>query len=505
MRNLILSALILASAFQSALGEQSGDWTYTVSNNQATIRGYTGAGGTVSIPSSVNGIPVVEVWAGSSRGIFDNKNTSVTSLTIPSSLTSIGYYAFQGCSSLTSLTIPNSVTSIGEGGFAGCSGLINLAIPNGVTSIGKYAFAGCSGLTSLTIPNSVTSIEEGALYYCSSLISLTIPNSVTSIGEGALYYCSGLTSLTIPNSVTSIGRSAFQSCTGLTSVTLPNNATTIVFSMFLRCTSLTSVTIPNSVTSIGYSAFQECSALTNLTIPNSVTSIEDNAFFRCDLITVRLPARFQQTYQNLGLTASQVIFGFTLATFCNATEGTLLINPSKSAYEVGDIVEIIATPKVGYLFGNWSAASAATTRSITLTMDADKVATANFIQDGGDTDGDGLTNYQESVTYGTNPNQKDTNSDGVEDGQAVSMGYNPTLNFSALIAHPPTGLYTASQMQAMAIGDLVLTKNANGSFTLNYDIEQSTDLQNWTPYQAYALPLTGLPTDKAFVRIKAKQ
>jgi hypothetical protein len=85
------------------------------------------------------------------------------------------------------------------------------------------------------------------------------------------------------------------------------------------------------------------------------------------------------------------------------------------------------------------------------------------------------------------------------------MGYSPTLNFSALIAHPPTGLYTASQMQAMAIGDLVLTKDVNGGFVLNYDIEQSTDLQTWTPYQALSLPLTGLPTDKAFVRIKAKQ
>jgi hypothetical protein len=138
-------------------------------------------------------------------------------------------------------------------------------------------------------------------------------------------------------------------------------------------------------------------------------------------------------------------------------------------------------------------------------MDARKSLTANFIQDSGDNDGDGLTNYQEIITYGANPNQKDSNGDGVEDGDAVSMGYSPTVNFSALVAHPPTGLYTANQMQAMAIGDLVLTKNANGSFTLNYDIEQSTDLQTWTPYQALSLPLTGLPTDKAFVRIKAKQ
>ncbi|MGA0854213.1 MAG: hypothetical protein ACO3RK_05295, partial [Luteolibacter sp.] len=65
-------------------------------------------------------------------------------------------------------------------------------------------------------------------------------------------------------------------------------------------------------------------------------------------------------------------------------------------------------------------------------------------------------------------------------------------------------LYTTSQIQNMAVGDLVLTKEVNGTFTLNYDIEQSDDLQNWTPYQALSLPLTGLPTDKAFVRIKTK-
>jgi hypothetical protein len=59
-------------------------------------------------------------------------------------------------------------------------------------------------------------------------------------------------------------------------------------------------------------------------------------------------------------------------------------------------------------------------------------------------------------------------------------------------------------MQAMAIGELVLTKDANGASTLNYDIEQSNDLQTWTIYQALSLPLTGLPTDKAFVRINAK-
>jgi hypothetical protein len=154
---------------------------------------------------------------------------------------------------------------------------------------------------------------------------------------------------------------------------------------------------------------------------------------------------------------------------------------------------------------NWAGDSSATTSLISLTIDANKSLVATFGEDNADNDADGLSNYQESVTYGTNPNQKDSNADGVEDGHAVSMGYNPTLNFSALIAHPPTGLYTTSQMQAMAIGDLVLTKNANGSFDLSYEIEKSTDLQSWLPYQSFNLTLTNLPPDKAFIRIKAKQ
>ena len=144
--------------------------------------------------------------------------SGLTSLTIPSSVTSIGYSAFRGCSGLTSLTIPSGVTSIAGGAFWGCSGLTSLTIPSGVTSIGWCAFYGCSGLTSLTIPSSVTSINDRAFADCSGLTSLTLPSSVTSIGEYAFENCSGLTSLTIPSSVTSIGNSAFRGCSGLTSI-----------------------------------------------------------------------------------------------------------------------------------------------------------------------------------------------------------------------------------------------------------------------------------------------
>ena len=88
---------------------------------------------------------------------------------IGNSVTSIGEWAFYGCSSLTSVVIPNSVTSIGSFAFYCCSGLTSVVIPNSVTSIGSYAFSGCSGLTSLTIGSGVESIGKQAFANCSEL------------------------------------------------------------------------------------------------------------------------------------------------------------------------------------------------------------------------------------------------------------------------------------------------------------------------------------------------
>ena len=96
----------------------------------------------------------------------------VDSVIIPSGVTSIGDYAFQGCSCLTSVTIPNSVMSIGDGAFRSCSALTSVTIPNSVTSIGDYAFFGCSGLTSVSIGNSVESIGKRTFYGCSELLDI---------------------------------------------------------------------------------------------------------------------------------------------------------------------------------------------------------------------------------------------------------------------------------------------------------------------------------------------
>jgi len=541
MRKLVLSALILSAYPLVGVGQTTvGAWTYIVENGGATITAST-ATGAVTIPSVLGGYAVKKVGY-NSINVFGINNTSLTALsipnsvnsiennafsgcsrlviaTIPSSVTSIGDMLFFGCTSLSTINLPNSVTSIGSGAFGYCRSLTSFTIPSNVTSIGSNAFSDCSSLTgTLTIPNSVTNIGSGAFNACTGLTRINvdsgnpnfssdglgvlfnkaqtiliqcpsgrtglyiIPSSVTSIGEYAFAFCSGLTSITIPNSVTSIGSGAFQDCSGLTgTLTIPNSVTSIGSNAFGNCSGLTSITIPSSVTNIEGNAFFGCSGLTSITIPSSVTSIGSGAFLNCTkLVTVYLPARFADTYINFGLTASQANFGIFLTVSYNTSKGTILVNPNKLSYEAGESVVVTATPLSGYFFSNWSGASTATTSSIILTMDATKSVTATFNQDGRDNDGDGLTNYQESITYGTNPNVAET-------------------------ASPVAGLYLASQIQTMAIGDLVLTKNANGSFTLNYDIEKSDNLQTWTTYQSYALPLTNLPTNKAFVRIKAKQ
>lgn len=201
--------------------------------------------------------------------------TGLTSITIPSYVTSIGQKLsgqciFQGCTGLTSITIPNSVTSIGDMAFYGCTGLTNIAIPSSVTWIGVSPFTGCTGLQSITIPSSVTSIADNAFMGCSGLTSITIPGSVTSIGTSAFYGCTGLTSIVIPSSVTSIGNYAFGNCLGLTSI-YANPITPISLAL------TTSVFYALPTACVLYVPVGSISAYKSATIWSSFTNISDGS------------------------------------------------------------------------------------------------------------------------------------------------------------------------------------------------------------------------------------
>ena len=268
---------------------------------------------------------------------------SVTSVTIPSSVTAIGWYAFDFCTGLirvnitdlaawcnincgsgdnpllyahhlflngvevTELVIPDGVTAMRNEAFSQCIGLTSVTIGNSVITIGNNAFEDCTGLTSVIIDNSVTEIGKVAFEGCTSLASVTIGNSVKTIGYQAFAGCASLQSINIPNSVIQISGAAFDGCTDLKSATIGNSVTSVGWGAFQGCQGLTSIDIPNSVTEIGMKAFYGCSGLTSVSIGNSVTTIGKDAFMNAPAIaTVTCKATTPPVWEDLSMFMANV-------------------------------------------------------------------------------------------------------------------------------------------------------------------------------------------------------
>lgn len=246
-----------------------------------TITKYTGTESTVILPSTINSWPVTKIGEDALKD-----NTTITSVTIPDSVTEIGANAFAGCTNLTSvnyigdwsnLTIQSGNPAVQDAANAPLFDFEFIPPDNTAVIVTNYKYNGAAA--DVTIPSRyqgkpVTTIGHAA-FFNSAVTSVTIPDSVTSISDEAFINCPKLTNISIPNSVTYIGFSAFSSCTSLKSITLPSSLSFISGALFLGCSQLTTIHIPVSVTSIGNNAFADCPSLITVTYPGSKTQWDD--------------------------------------------------------------------------------------------------------------------------------------------------------------------------------------------------------------------------------------
>lgn len=205
-------------------------------------------------------------------------NQEITTLEIPTSVTSIGNHAFYGCNGLTSVEFPSNLSSIGDWAFSNCSGLTSVDLPSSITKMGECVFYWCKNLSSVKLPSEITAISNSAFGGCISLKNIELPAGITSIGDNAFTGCSNLQNINLPSGITTIGSGAFWDCSNLTNVLLPSALTSIGNIAFVNCSNLANVTLSSNITSIGYSAFSDCKSLKNLTISKDVTSIKDIRF-----------------------------------------------------------------------------------------------------------------------------------------------------------------------------------------------------------------------------------
>jgi BspA type Leucine rich repeat region (6 copies)/Listeria-Bacteroides repeat domain (List_Bact_rpt) len=307
----------------------------------------------ITIPSSVTSV-------GSS--VFD-ACSGLTSINIPASVTSLGSPPFGYCSSLYTISVDSSNPSYmvwfgvlynkNETMLIEVPGAATSVtnIPSTVTSIGRMAFDGCAHLTSVTLPINLTSISDYA-FWSSGVTTITIPAAVTAIGYSPFAFCTALTAITVDSSNLNYSSSSgvlfnkaqttlIQAPGALSgSYVIPSTVTSIGDMAFVNCTNLTGITIPSSVTSIGFSSIQECTKLTSVTIPSSVTSMATFAFFGDTSLT----GVYMQSSTPPSLPASSRAFDSEASSFKIHVPSAAAVTAYDAATGWLDYYSIITTP-----------------------------------------------------------------------------------------------------------------------------------------------------------------
>lgn len=238
----------------------------------------------VSIPSSVTTL---------GTNAFSD-NPELTTAEFEGNLAVIPANLFMNCVKLTSVTLPGNATTINASVFKGCTSLEAITLPSTLTAIKGSVFSGCTALTSITLPAGVTTIDASAFSGCTALTTIGGSGSLKTIGKEAFLDCTALMSISLPDTIETIGASAFKNCTSLETVTFGNGVTKLAkidTSTFQGCTALTSITIPDSVTTLGTTAFQGCEALETITFgeESKLTAMGNMCFSGSGLTSISIP------------------------------------------------------------------------------------------------------------------------------------------------------------------------------------------------------------------------
>ncbi len=267
---LLIQSLFICSITAQAKTKtySSGNYQYIIlSDKTARITNYKGdTPDALKIPSKLSGHKVTSIG----KNAFENK--TMTELTLPDTLKSIGASAFFECKNLKSVTIPKSVTKLYGSCFRGCRALESIELHNGIKAIGQRAFSE-TAITTVTLPDKLTEISYALFKDCKNLESIIIPETVTSIGGCAFCDCTSINEITIPNSVKTVGNYAFCACKSLREIIVPDTVISIGVNTFERCTKLKSVTLGKGISEIPAWAFMDCRSLEELNIKGDIKSV----------------------------------------------------------------------------------------------------------------------------------------------------------------------------------------------------------------------------------------
>jgi hypothetical protein len=302
-------AMALA-VFEGVDASPADHFQYEVTNDGSIrLTAYTGVGGAVILPDTIEGKPVTTLG----EGVFKDSE-SLTALSIPESVTKIEKDLLTGCRTIKVLRTPQlGATRAPEDGFLAYffgadtyegmgfkvpSSLDTVILHDTVTTIAKGAFIDCSRLRMVLLPDTLTDIQNFAFFNCAQLHFLPLPDALKTVGDYALSGCKGLISLSFPSSVTRIGLGALMGCTSLEQVTLPfmgesreSQSQHLGFIFGAEAYTFNTGYVPESLKKVTLTegnvpdyAFYECDRLALVTLPESCTRIGVRAFYGCDVL-----------------------------------------------------------------------------------------------------------------------------------------------------------------------------------------------------------------------------